>query len=657
MKAIKVDQAKLPKKYRYSRRDISAFHKAFKIHMQRCGDTLETLLAAAEKSAPKVHVLSIVGWVQAKAAPRSKKAFVWFNWLERRYGLSEDYFRSKLYGSVDSHLNIALRRRKGPACSLLRWHLPADFNQRSVREREKIVQWISDNILPCSTDYGRYISRVCNQPFALRFPAIIAKGKRRPAGTLSDEPALVDAPRGLSAEVADMVKFKTETFTALGFERNSRWKGVTAKSKVHQLGLLFGTLVASPNSEIAGFGIPAEHLSVGLLVFPALWDRYLEWCKKRRGFFTRFEQSLLHDFRSFTRSGTGWMLQRPDLAEGLQPLPGIISQVDISIVQRNWSQACAVLHQHMKMRSKDLGHIIRQHRDTFAPIMVILNSNSPLGEYRKIADEVMRRMPDQNAQPKAAAEAMRAYLLLRFGMHLGLRQKNMRELLVCFRGEKPRGERKLEELGRGEIRWCEVSGGWRVLIPSSAFKNAKSSFFAGNPFNLMLPDLEGLYSVIDAYLDFHRPVLLANAKDPETFFIKTVRSFTKTAAFDNGHFYRTWREIIQRYGIHNPFTGTGVIPGLLPHGPHGVRDVLATHVLKQTGSYDLASYAIQDTPRMVANHYGRFLPEDKTAQAARVLNRVWLSDDRAGLDSGLIETPRSATVVRPRQNLNKAQNK
>ena len=34
-------------------------------------------------------------------------------------------------------------------------------------------------------------------------------------------------------------------------------------------------------------------------------------------------------------------------------------------------------------------------------------------------------------------------------------------------------------------------------------------------------------------------------------------------------------------------------------------------------------YAIQDTPETVAKHYGRFLPQDKAALAAQVLNKVW----------------------------------
>jgi len=54
-----------------------------------------------------------------------------------------------------------------------------------------------------------------------------------------------------------------------------------------------------------------------------------------------------------------------------------------------------------------------------------------------------------------------------------------------------------------------------------------------------------------------------------------------------------------------------------------VRDVLATHILKKTGSSEQASYAIQDTPEMVAKHYGRFLPQDKAAPAAQILNKVW----------------------------------
>ena len=69
--------------------------------------------------------------------------------------------------------------------------------------------------------------------------------------------------------------------------------------------------------------------------------------------------------------------------------------------------------------------------------------------------------------------------------------------------------------------------------------------------------------------------------------------------------------------------------GLLLYGPHNLRDVLATHILKQSGSYGQASYAIRDTPEIVAKHYGRFLSQDMTALAPQVLNQVWAARYRS----------------------------
>jgi hypothetical protein len=267
--------------------------------------------------------------------------------------------------------------------------------------------------------------------------------------------------------------------------------------------------------------------------------------------------------------------------------------------------------------------VARVHRDPFEPILPILEADSPLSAYRQITAEIVANMPDETRYPKAAAEAVRSFLMLRFGLHLGVRQKNLRQLLICPREKPHRTERQLETLKRGELHWSSRDEAWEVLIPSAAFKNADSSFFAKRPFRLLLPDYDGLYRHIDAYIERHRALLLGDAVDPGTFFVKSVKRTSTDAAYDQTTFYEAWRLIIQRYGIYNPYTGRGAIKGLLPHGPHNVRDVLATHILKRTGSYEQASYAIQDTPDMVAKHYGRFLPQDKAALAAKILNQVW----------------------------------
>jgi len=75
-------------------------------------------------------------------------------------------------------------------------------------------------------------------------------------------------------------------------------------------------------------------------------------------------------------------------------------------------------------------------------------------------------------------------------------------------------------------------------------------------------------------------------------------------------------------------SSTEPIKGLLPHGPHDVRNVLATHILKQTGSYEQASYAIQDT------------------RATRVLPTPWKrSARRSGIHFGSIATRRCSKLL------------
>lgn len=47
----------------------------------------------------------------------------------------------------------------------------------------------------------------------------------------------------------------------------------------------------------------------------------------------------------------------------------------------------------------------------------------------------------------------------------------------------------------------------------------------------------------------------------------------------------------------------------------------------KTCPYEQASYALQNTADVVQQHYGRFLPQDKAALAAKILNEVWEAAD------------------------------
>ncbi len=615
-----------------------SFQAALQFHIDRFGETYYHLHRAIFREGDALEAGTLLSWLKGTKVPRSVFSLEILNRIERRYRLPHNYFKEKLPHQsragvgydVGDDISPAERRR-------LAWHLPDDFNSLPEEKRAEILEWVRRVILTGATDYRRYQALATRQRYAIRFPGVTYGGSHKPMTSarkvveeskdeLEDPDMLsgvIDAPTYLAYEMANLMSFKTATLTAVGFKRNGVWGEETASQKLEHLGLMFGALAASPEGEVAGRGVPLDALTFGLLVFPGIWDWYLQWRERRRGFYTAWEADMLSIALSLTREETGWIRQHPELIERVVTVTGLVTKEEIAFARRDWHACCDAFHSHARNRIREIQRVMRVHRDPFEPIMCVLEAPSPLAEYRKITDEILLRMPDKDRYPRAAAESVRSFLMLRLGLHLGLRQKNLRQLMFCPRGHFPTSERRLEEMRRGEIRWNDRENGWEVLIPSVAFKNANSSFFGSKPFRLILPDLLDLYHYINAYIERHRKVLLGQAADPGTFFIKTVKLSSANAAYNQTTFYEAWRLIIQRYGIYNPYTGRGAIKGLLPHGPHNVRDVLATHILKLTGSYEQASYAIQDTPEMVQQHYGRFLPQDKAALAAKILNQVW----------------------------------
>lgn len=615
--------------------DPADFEEALALHIRRHGENVSRLYKALALGDDVVDIRTLYDWRNGVLAPRSATGFRVLAAIERRYRLPEGYFRPKLphpgrliASKTLSRLPMAERRR-------LAWHLPDDFDRLTKAKQEEVLSWVRKVIVAGATDYRRYHINALQQRFAIKFsegpgalpfaPVVpleerLADDGRCEFGRLLTTQA---APAPIDAEARDLVLFKTATLTTRGRARNGVWNRETADQKMEHLGLLFGALVASPDSDVRGHGVPMRSLTFALLAFPAVWDWYLAWREGRRGFFTRWESEMLTVIAALTRRETGWLRQSPRLASYLRPIEGLVTASDVQAAHDDWDGVCDVMHRHALIRAREIDRVARVHRDPFEPVLPILEADSPLAEYRKITEEVRRWRPDRRRFPIAAAEATRSFLMLRLGLHLGLRQKNLRQLLFKPKTHSPTPERQLELLKRGELRWSVRDEGWEVLIPAAAFKNAGSTFFRKSPFRLLLPDLGGLYEEIETYITRDRAVLLKGHRDPGSFFVKTMKARSRSAEYDSKPFYEAWRLTIQRHGIFNPYTGRGAIPGLLPHGPHNVRDVLATHVLKQTGSHEQASYAIQDTPETIAEHYGRFLPQDKAALAAQVLNQVW----------------------------------
>ncbi|MGX5719443.1 hypothetical protein [Shinella zoogloeoides] len=599
--------------------DPPSFREALQFQMDRHGENASLLHKCIALPGDRFCATTIRTWLRDNKLPRGARSMAALRRIEMRYGLAKGYLQSKL-----PHQSRALTGHE-PGLSVgpserrrLAWHLPDDFNRQPIEGRHEIISWVRTNIVSRTTEYRRYQAETIRESFGIRFPSLerrlTKKSSRR-----------VDAPPVLAAEMHDLVRFKTATLTDTGKLRNKKWGTYTAAQKIEHFGLLLGALAASPSGPVAGAGVSSKYLSLALLAFPGVWDWYLSWRERRRGFFTVWECNMLSAALELVRQDTGWLRQRPDLAAHLMPIEGILEESAINAAKEDWNATCDVLHKHASIRFNEVRNVARVHRDPFEPILPILEADEPVNEYRKIADEILARAPDDRRYPMDAAEASRSYLMIRLGLHLGLRQRNLRELLLCPQDCAHTAERRLAERRCGELRWNLREGRWEVFIPAAAFKNSSSSFFGTKPFRLLLDDLAGLYQQLDAYIEHHRPRLLGLATDPGTLFVKSTKRSSTSAAYNDATFYEAWRLTIQRYGIYNPYTRRGAIEGLLPHGPHCVRDVLATHVLKKTGSYEQASYAIQDTPETVMKHYGRFFPQDKAAMAAKILNKVWES--------------------------------
>lgn len=433
--------------------------------------------------------------------PATLQSFQILERVERRYRLPDGYFRDKLTAAAKAPRGHKLVEVADSERRRMAWHLPDDLDQRPSAERAEIIDWVRTVIVSGATDYRRYQAEALRHRYGLRFSPLDGVGR----GTWDDVPQhqMADglrAPPRLIREVADLIRFKTSTLSAVGSKRAGVWGDETVAQKVEHLGLLFGAMAANPASPIGGLGVPSDKLTIGVLLLPAVWDWYLTWREAKRGFYTNWEVNMLAFGLALTRRETGWLRQRPAVAFDLAVIDGLVNDEDVARARRDWDGMCDQVHDHCLRRAKEIQRVARVYRDPFEPILAILETDRPLASYRLITSEIVARISDAGRHPKAAAEVVRGMLMLRLGLHLGVRQKNLRQLLLCPRSSTPRSDRQLETLKRGELRWNVRETKWEVLIPSNAFKNANSSFFGGQPFRLLLPDLDGLYRHIDAYI-------------------------------------------------------------------------------------------------------------------------------------------------------------
>jgi hypothetical protein len=580
----------------------SDFRSALEVAIERIGLTTFRVAALAGG-----HNSVIANWISGLTYP-ARRSYSFIQRIEKSLGLPPKalisriaHHWSKRFRSADYPEFITINGSRVPLRSdkhlltQLRPLLPNDYDQRAIDEREEIASWLITNLIRYQSEYGRSHRLLIKAPYRIKeFPSL------------------------LKTEWEELVKFKCDKIPPPGMKRHHTWSSAATTLFKNEIGGILGVLTlpkTSKNPLLCGLGLDPNDLTLAMLICPKLLHSWVQWRGKRRQYiggtherYTKYESRIIFAVGSLLNQEVGWIRQRRDLADHLKTIPGFIDNAFIKRARNDWDAVCGEALSYYNNLATNIEDIAEQIRDPFEPILPILESDNPIAALKLLADNVINDMPDQSTAPLQAARSMRNYLIVRILSATALRSRNMRELTYL-------------DDNSGELRY--EGDKWVIEISNTRFKNKNSSFFGPKRkkanYRKILPDIDLLYSRIEEYVKVHRPLLLGKEKSDILLVANEKRPMITATKF-----HETYRTLTMRYLAHNPYLQSG-ITGIKPHGPHTVRDIIATHVIKVTGSYELAAYAIGDSLRTVQEHYVRFMPKDKVHLVDGVINSSWTS--------------------------------
>jgi len=180
--------------------------------------------------------------------------------------------------------------------------------------------------------------------------------------------------------------------------------------------------------------------------------------------------------------------------------------------------------------------------------------------------------------------------------------------------------------GRGHVG--RAGGGYYLAYRKVEFKNARSQVFQS------LQDHDLVTFPLD---DPEHPVLVLDLDGTryslnELFhvYLHTILPPLAQALGRTGSLLPLFPRADTKRGIQRIFYSrsayVAAVPnvprGLLPFGPHSIRHVVATEIVKQTGSFEVAANVLLDSIDMVTKHYARFAPRDRYSHGWRVYARA-----------------------------------
>jgi hypothetical protein len=419
-------------------------------------------------------------------------------------------------------------------------------------------------------------------------------------------------PEPLQQEFMSLKEYKTAKTGFSNTKRRGRWKERTAQGVQIQLETFFGFLcLPSDETDLRyqGMGMALEDLTLGWLAVRHVVEKFLDFRQHRAGAHSGATESFINIFGSLLQPESGWLWLHPEL---MTRLPDN-HQCCVQAIG-GWESYCAKVHAELReaLASLKRHREIKKTRDPFFPIAPILNLSEPLSAVNHALNlhraDLEIRSHSYKLFSKNLAANWRDHLIISLLARFPLRAKHW-------------GMLTYNEEGTGNLR-RHPTDGWQLVIPYADFKNVSNeAVFPPNAINRSLtltfnqvPALQQLVPVLEFYLKHARPILAA---DGPLLFPK--KEGGQMAAFD---LFARIREWTHEYLSQHSSRGRG-IKGVHAFGPHAFRDIVATHIIKTTGSLTLAANILLDSEETVKRHYARFLPEDRLALAMDVLTETF----------------------------------
>ncbi|MBB3938321.1 hypothetical protein [Aureimonas phyllosphaerae] len=562
-----------------------------------CG-ALEVSMAARGLSAGAlagrigIRQMRLVNWRSGARVPDATSE-VYVSAIERELGLE------------DGELLKRIQRRRAGRGKIAEGLYPPELRgHHLMRRRSEISPRLRTDVLLLDTAKRHAEMRKINDEIVEEKYERAARNAFR-----QDTFALKDWPADAAAEFKALSHLKNSFVLPQEMKRyGDRNRLTTLAMRKHHISLFFGYLSSRRDESCR---IAVDDLSLTLLMIPPLLRDYMEWKSQRTIDKERLSDTDV-DFitmsASLVNSKDGFLMQHPELASRISKL---IETCNLRVLRRdgtlwttvspaNWMDFCRDCYEELKSLEKSLRPIVTA-RSRIHELLPILELPDPSVVVYRAIDNMRTELRSLERNTLAYARLQRNLVIFHISTQVALRAETWLQITV--------GGRAADLVYR--------DGRWQFNIPAAKIKTGDiSRRFANNPiYTRELLDDDGLYDDINEYMNHSRSMICGERGS-----LLFLANCQQNPFFKKDYFQNVIRTAVDKF-IGSNADNENMHLMMKSFSIHPFRHILATTILKRTGSYELAGDALADDPETIRKYYSYWCSNDRAKELLAALGR------------------------------------